>query len=121
MIRKKIVEYKNNDITFEELKTYTEPKYIDGVKVLDACVYAARYIDKKLLVTCGDSSGMGLNCKMANIIGKEYLAKVFSYDTILNVCVISPILSKKEILGYDILYSKCSKVLKDILSDEQNF
>ena len=121
MIRKKIVEYKSNKISLQELIAYTKPKYLDGINALDACVFAARYVDNIPIVQCGDTSSAVLNCVLSDTVYHKIYSQVYSHDTILNVCIISPIKQKEQILGFDVIYSKCSKILSEILNSGNNF
>lgn len=121
MIRKKIIEYKKNEISLKQLISYTKPKYLDGIEALDACVYAARYVDNIPIVECGNSSSAKINCVLSDTAYHKLSTQVYSQDTILNVCVISPIKQNEQILGFDILYSKCGKTLSEILSSGYYF
>ena len=49
MIRDKIVSYQNGSVNLDELRDYTQPKYLDGVKALDDVVAAARYVNHDIV------------------------------------------------------------------------
>lgn len=110
MILKKFYDYKQNRISLEKLKRYTQPKYLEGVKALNNIKGAIRIsINNEVVARCGD-------------INKTTIKEYFEYDNkntalkILpseNILVVSsPIYEKNVLLGYDV----ASFNLKNILS-----
>lgn len=121
MIRNKIVDYNNGVINFLELKEYSTPKYIDGVKALDDCVYAARYVNNQLLVEHNNASFQPDIDFISDTSIHEISTKISNNDSLLIIGVISPIRHKSNIIGFDILYSESNKALKNILSNNIGF
>jgi signal transduction histidine kinase len=106
MIRKKIVEYYDNQTTFDNLRQYTAPKYKDGIDALINCSYASRIVRSGLLVEYKTN-----DCKenyMVNISDTSFrklITHIERKDTLLKVSVVSPIEHQNQILGYDFLFS----------------
>ncbi|MBN1119375.1 MAG: HAMP domain-containing histidine kinase [Bacteroidales bacterium] len=51
---------------------------------------------------------------------KKLITKVSIHDTLFNVWVISPINNENEIIGYDIVQSCCSKILRSIIDSTES-
>ncbi|WP_176760104.1 GGDEF domain-containing protein [Halanaerobium congolense] len=54
MIRNKLEEYNEKDISLQELKDYTQAKYSDGVKVLENIVSAFRITEGEVIANWGE-------------------------------------------------------------------
>jgi len=54
MIRNKLQEYNEKDISLQELKDYTQAKYSDGVKVLENIVSAFRITEGEVIANWGE-------------------------------------------------------------------
>jgi len=54
MIRNKLKEYNEKDISLQELKDYTQAKYSDGVKVLENIVSAFRITEGEVIANWGE-------------------------------------------------------------------
>ncbi|MFO7864389.1 MAG: hypothetical protein R6U85_10345 [Salinivirgaceae bacterium] len=121
MIRKKIVEYKNGKISFEELESYTKQKYIDGVSALENVLYAQRYVDSLLLVNTTTESCKGLNEILKDTAKNELLAKIDKKQNATKTHVISPITDGTRIVGYDILCFDNSGILTEIADSSIQF
>lgn len=121
MIRKKIIDYYQNKVTFQELMEYTQPKYIDGIKPLTQCIYAARYIKSGLLIEykTEDYDDVMHQSDILDTAKHEIVAHIYVQDSILGINVISPIYERGKILGYDILYTQNKEILPKI--EERNY
>jgi diguanylate cyclase (GGDEF)-like protein len=102
MIRKAIAEYLDGERSLEELKAYTEDKYIDGVESLDNITYAERIV--------GEESIAKYN--KANLPIPEYNLKQSSSDDSITiyldetksmVLIYSPIIDDRGVMAYDYL------------------
>jgi PAS domain S-box-containing protein len=107
MIRKKIVEYNKGEISLDELKTYTLPKYIDGAKVLDNCIYAARVVKNEKIAEYKDYLSDNLDTIENNTYTKVY-SKIVIKDSLIMYYVVSPIIQNNTVLGKDIIIYKDS-------------
>ena len=119
MIRLKIIEYKAGKINLSQLRSYTEPKYIDGMKALEDCFFAVRFVDNIPVAIYGDSLNKHFVYDISDTAKHELTVHIDLKDTLLNVCVMSPIIQDHVVLGYDLLCSSCSKVLKEILKGRE--
>ncbi len=54
MIKNKLIEYNNQEISLAELKEYTQSKYVDGVKALDNIIAAYRITDNDIVADYGN-------------------------------------------------------------------
>jgi PAS domain S-box-containing protein len=106
MIRKRILDYRNGEVTLKELKTYTQPKYQDGIKALEDCVYASRWVNQQQVAGYNQIRVNAIKNILADT-SRQRLTSGFvlndSHDNML-VYVISPIRPKDshEVIGYDI-------------------
>jgi signal transduction histidine kinase len=123
MIRKKISEHYQHKISFDELKDYTQPKYIDGIKALNYCIYAARYIRSGLLVEykTDDCDGSNFQSDILDTSENSIFTHIHIVDTTISINVITPIYDKDIILGYDILYTKNEELLRKIENNNYSF
>ncbi|WP_462319078.1 hypothetical protein [Marinilabilia sp.] len=121
MIRKAIQRYYQGQITFQELKIYTEPKYIDGIKALDNCLHSARYVNNKLLIEYS-SNNFPLPGKFKrDAAEKQLLVHIHETDTTIIVGVDSPIIGNKQLMGFDIVHMHYPKAIKKLLSSNIHF
>jgi signal transduction histidine kinase len=116
MIRNKLIEYKHGKTSFEELRDYSQSKYEDGIKALNNCVYAARYVDNVILVKYDTDTILNIEKYTSlDLHTSEIVTNIqISADSLLTVTVISPIYYNNIIYGYDMLISRCSKLLTKI-------
>lgn len=117
VIRNKIVEYLEGDINFEDLKNFTQDKYLDGVKAIENVAYAVRIVDNKVVSAYYDNPE-----KVVNINRLEFNNQV-EYDLILkdssiSLEVISPIFNNQQIIGYDLVGYGLDGVIELLNRDE---
>lgn len=117
MIREAITEYLDGVKSLEELKTYTQDKYIDGVKVLDNIIYAERIVGEESIV----------KYNIADFPIPEYnLKESSSKDSItiqINeaksmVLIYSPIIADQGIIGHDYLVYMIKNELDSLSTKE---
>jgi signal transduction histidine kinase len=109
MIRKEIVKYNEGKISLNELREFTKPKYMDGVKALNNCIYAERIINNTILVESGHKPKYQL---IENYMGLNKLeSKIHLTDSLFIVEVVSPIYLNTEWLGVDYLIFQDSSTL----------
>ncbi len=112
MIREKFYDYKQDDISLNMLKNYTQPKYVDGVKALKGIKGALRIsIDNKIIASCGKVNRKHLNDYL-NFKNDKTMIKILLPKNIMIVS--SPIYEKKELLGYDIAFFNLENILNEI-------
>jgi hypothetical protein len=63
MIKNKLAEYKAGDLSLQELRGYTQDKYVDGVKVLENIVSAFRISEEEIIASLGEKELMILYIK----------------------------------------------------------
>lgn len=109
MIKKKIIEYKDGIVDLEELKTYTQPRYIEGIQVLEKLVYSARVVDDQIIASRGEPP---ITIKSIDGIKKlDY--EVVEENKGIYLLVYSPIKSN-IIIGMDIVVFNLSGFLSQL-------
>ncbi len=92
MIKEKIVDYNQGSINLEELKSYTRPRYLEGIQALENIVYSSRKVDNIIIASSGS--------KPDNISTIESVEKIkyefFKERDKINLIVYSPILEGKD-------------------------
>lgn len=121
MIRKKIIDYHHGNITFEDLRQYTQTKYLDGIKALDNCTYAKRIVDNKTVVEYKCPKLQYDISTTEQPFPKQLTTSIYFTDNCLHAKVISPITKDDEIYGYDIIHTFCRKIMQNINSKNENF
>lgn len=118
MIKNKLDQYKDGEISLIELKEYTKEKYADGAKVLENVVGAYRISDNEVITSWGEKDFHKIrgmidfdNQNTEIIISKE--------KTLL--IVNSPILKEKNKLGNDIVVFNLEKLLNEINSHQVKY
>ncbi len=120
-IRNKIIEFENNKISFDSLKSFSKTKYKDGIQAIENVNWARRYIHSIVLLEEG-------NCKYSNIdslltnssenLTNTYLLKK---DSTFYTIVTSPIFNDKQIMGYDVICFNNINTLNKISEVNINF
>ena len=100
MIRKAIEEYLDGDRSLEELKIYTEDKYIDGAKALDNITYAQRIVEGESIAEHNISNVLIPENKFNGNNSLEEMTVEFKEDRSM-VLIYSPIIIDKDVAGYD--------------------
>ncbi|PUU87457.1 GGDEF domain-containing protein [Halanaerobium sp.] len=111
MIRKKIVEYYDGEIDFEELRNYTKDLYADGVEALDNSTGAVRLVEEKIVASHGE---LNLNLVDKSNYSKSVDLEILSLDSGHTVIVYSPIYENYEILGYDVVFYNMDNIIESI-------
>lgn len=109
MIKNKILEYRNGKVNLEELKTYTQPKYEDGITALENVIYSARVVDKEIIGTSGQTT--------INITSIDYVDEL-SYEILFEnqqtyLLVHSPI-EEDTTIGMDIIVFDLTNILENM-------
>jgi len=110
MIKNKLAQYLNSEISLNKLKNYTDEKYSDGIRVLDNILGAYRISNNKIISSWGEENIKNLedDIKFNN---RKTQIKILEDE--LYFLVNSPIIKNEVKLGNDILIYK----LKDILNE----
>ncbi len=113
MIRNKIVDYRNGRISLAQLKKYTSPKYSEGLKTLENCNFAQRFVDTSIIATYGLPTG-SYNRKISDTIVKSVSSYALIRDSILNSSVISPIFYGNSVVGFDVMYFRNNEIVGNL-------
>lgn len=101
-IRDKIVEYLNGTISFEELSSFTQEKYLDGVGVIENLSYATRVVDNKEVAEFYNDIFVNISISdCANVDQLRYYFKRKGDVSCMEV--ISPIIYNDQVIGHDIV------------------
>lgn len=117
MIKNKLAEYKAGKLSLQELKNYTQDKYVDGVKVLDNIVAAFRISEERIIASWG---GKELNTFGENINYDNHTTKLklLKEDCLI---VIKSLIEKDNIkLGHDIAVFDFKPLMYEINKQENN-
>jgi len=117
MIRKKIVEYYNDEIDFDELKTYTKDRYADGAAALKNSIGTIRLVEGDVVARYGDIDlALIKEDNYSNTIELEVLLGEYKNTLI----VYSPIYEGSEILGYDVVFYDMDTIIDDVSMETIN-
>lgn len=103
MINKALTDFQNNQISLAELQVYTQPKYIDGAKVLKNIIQAKRIANGHSISTYKAPNKTAINMPWytSSSLSDEVITQISMNKETTMVMVISPILDQGTILGYD--------------------
>jgi len=107
-IKNKIVEYKQGKVTLDELKSFTSPKYNDGITSIKDVVYSVRTVDGKTIAQYGSSP---IDVTIF-IFGNELTYKIIVDGEKKYFIGYSPIKAYGVTLGSDILVFDLAKDLE---------
>lgn len=115
-IKNKGVEYKNGEISIEDLREFLDSnsRYEEGVKVLSNIIGSIRVIEDKVIAEYGK-----VDYKKIKDLESEnpVLYDLEVKNDILQMTVYSSILSEDGVLGYDIVSFDMSKYFDEIIDE----
>lgn len=118
VIRDAIIQYKNGQLSWDELVEFTKPKFEDGISVLDNLVLASRLVEGKELVLFNLSPDHIMDSNLSVIPNRDGQTDVyFSHDK-FHLIVYSDFQQDGEILGTDILIYDMTPLLKEMNKDD---
>ena len=116
-IRDKIVEYENGTITLDDLRSFTLPKYTDGLSVLDNVVLAQRFASGQLVASFNrpgfDASGLAGMEDYTHEFRKQF----FRSNGRLYIKIYSPVMQDGREVGVDIVLFDFTDKLKSLSDD----
>jgi diguanylate cyclase (GGDEF)-like protein len=118
VIREKIEEYFENQITWDELQAFTQPKFEDGVRVLNDVAFAYRVVEGKVLVEFNPLQPVNYIDPSLIVTNDFPASEIVASKNEPFLFVSSPIKQNEKILGYDILFFRLSPVLAAISDQE---
>lgn len=131
MIKNAIGEYKNGNMSLEELKTYTQTKYEDGAKAIDYIVLAERIVDNNIIAMyqIGDAVFDESYLEMVKGQISGVISKTVVKDGKVYTVIYSPISIDNKIVGYDhVIYDLteqikllCTKDIEIYLTDDRAY
>ncbi len=111
-IRDKTADYKNGNVSLDDLVSFTQPKYVDGASVLDNVVFAQRIVDGQAIASYEEP---GFNrTGLENTVGYNHIVsrEFFSLDGKLYMKIFSPVKLDGKELGFDlVLFDFTNKLL----------
>jgi len=117
MIRDAIGDYWEGDITLNDLSDYTQPRYEDGVDVLNNLETSMRVVDNQIISKVPLSNADILVDDIDLITTTEF--RVISEDEHTFLIVISPIILVDAIVGHDIVEFNMSDFLDGINESDE--
>lgn len=119
MIRNAIIEYKSGKIDMNELITYTQSKYKDGVMALEYLIKSERFVDDTIIAGYISSDYKEHFCTAEDRLVKS---NEISYALCLSddhayFVMLSPILSEAQVIGYDKLVFDLSGQIRILCTD----
>jgi diguanylate cyclase (GGDEF)-like protein len=111
MIKNKLIDYNNQKTSLEELRNYTQSKFVDGVKALDNILAAYRITDDKVVAQYGEIK----LAKIQSDLTKSNTLEFILTDNKESIIINSPIISAAgEKLGRDIAVFDISVFISNI-------
>ena len=119
MIKNKLDNYNNNQISFEELHNYTQSKYVDGVKALDNILAAYRISNDKIVAHYGKTNFEEIKLSF-NQSSNELQINLGADES--SVIINSPIINNAgEKIGNDIAVFDLNKFMQSLNSNNINY
>ena len=119
MIKNKLILYRNNKIGLQEIRDYTETKYIDGTKVLDNIIKALRVSDNEKIAEFECEKIDSVNLKKYRTDRSETTVELIMKDNI--IVVNSPIMHHDDKIGQDIVAFQMNSLLADLYKQNINY
>jgi diguanylate cyclase (GGDEF)-like protein len=124
MIKNAIIDYKNGEISLEELKVFTLPKYKDGAMALEYLIKAERFVDGLTIAQYMDDDAAYIGEDAITGTGTDPVkvteVKIEVSDDRVRAVIASPIMSDSVILGQDILVYDLVNEIKKICTKTVN-
>jgi len=112
MIKNKLIDYNNQEINLQELKVYTQPKYVDGVGALENILAAYRITDNKIIAEYGNIPLDRIQDTYKNFSDEAEI--IFNNDN-KSVIINSPIINYNGLkIGRDIVIFNISRFMHEI-------
>lgn len=131
MIRNAILEYENGKMDMDELITYSQPKYEDGVKALKFLVKAERLLGDTIISEHISTDYKDHSCTTYDRLeeGDKMSSALCLTNDHAYFVILSPVVSEARILGYDKLifdlsgqiHMLCTDAIKSELIDQDEF
>lgn len=119
MISVAIGEYKENEITLDNLINYTQPKYADGTSVLNNLDGAVRVVDGNVIAKVPISSEVEVFDGLELVTITEYQIEI--EDDNIFMIVISPIFYENDIVGHDIVRFDMADLFFELNKNEEEY
>lgn len=118
MIKEAILEYNRGQMSLDELKDYTDPKFADGAAALEHLVFAQRYIGGEVVAQYEAQPGDGQRCFYSEIEGYfDPVSKLCISGGNVHFIVLSPVLQGKTLLAQDKLVFDWTEYMKALSGD----
>lgn len=121
-IRDKAADYMDGRTSFDDLKSFTSGRYLDGIRVIEDVSYGIRLIEGRVI------SGVYNDLDLKYSIDFDRIKKTrnFSYRIenrkgISYLDLISPIFAGSRIVGYDLVSFNLENVLRNLNTDTIKF
>ncbi|MGM0500280.1 MAG: hypothetical protein ACQERL_08750, partial [Bacillota bacterium] len=119
MIKNKLADYKNNQISFEELHNYTQPKYEDGAEALANILAAYRITDDKIAAQYGETE---LEKIRESFPENSNQLEINLIEDENKVIINSPVRNNEgEKIGSDLVVFDLSKFMQGLNSNNINY
>lgn len=113
VIRNKIVEYLQGEVSFEELQKFTSDKYLDGVRAIDDVVYSVRVVENKVVIGFYTDPNIAVTINDTNF-DDQVAYELFVENDNVRLEVISPIFYNHQVIGYDLLGCDMNDIIKQL-------
>ena len=118
MIRQKLYQYRKKQLTLKELREYTQPKYVDGIKALENIIGAYRISNQQLVASWGQLDRINPQ-EHQQFNNKNIKLKVFPEQKL--TIISSPIYEQGQLLGYDIVSFNLDDIYNRLNKSEVNY
>lgn len=116
-INNKIIEYKNGDISINDLKKFTKGRYGEGVYAFSNIIGSFRIVDNEIIGEYGIIDFQDID-KFKNSSNINCELEVENKN--IKLMVYSPILEENHILGHDIISFSMSQYIQEITNKKTN-
>lgn len=119
MILNAILDYKNDNMSFEELKEYTQSKYEDGFTILSNSVSASRVVDGRVVAEVNETLTPDEISLVQDIDEIQFDLLMDEQKNVL-MRIISPIKKDGLIVGHDIMAFDMTPAVDEINDNKRD-
>ncbi|MCF8002188.1 MAG: GGDEF domain-containing protein [Halanaerobiales bacterium] len=116
MIKNRLAEYKKGELSLQELRDYTQPKYSDGAKVLENIVSAFRVAEGEIIANWGKKDVNNFE-DYINYDNQTTAIKIFEDGGLI---IVNSVIKKDDKLGNDLVVFNLEPLMSEINKQKIN-
>lgn len=121
MIRAKLVDYMEGRVTREQLIAFTKPRFLDGVKIFENCIFASRMVDSIEIARYSLLPADSIPELLTDSLIVQKKVRFLLRDRKVYLLVSSCIDGDKGTIGHDYLCFEMNSVVSQLSQDKIDF